>query len=105
MKNEQDLTPLQKARIKRREMQESGTLHPDVVTICGKSHELKKLPVYRRAYFERLAKVGTAPSVAIRLKCYECSGYSTAEAKRCRDRDCALFVLRHNREKQKQAPK
>ena len=80
----------------------AGLDHPDTVEIAGRVYDLRKMPTQRRAYFERLARITTAPTAAIRLKCYECSGYNAIEAGACNCRDCALWVLRHNRDARKQ---
>ena len=76
---------------------------PDRVTAGGREYDLTKEPEYRRTYLERLAKIGTAPLKAVRLHCFECSGYSALEAKQCSDRSCALWVLLDNRKRRKAA--
>lgn len=76
---------------------------PDRVTAGGREYDLTKEPEYRRTYLERLAKIGTAPLKAVRLHCFECSGYSVLGAKLCSNRDCALWVLLDNRKRRKAA--
>lgn len=34
------------------------------------------------------------PMRAIRLKCYDCSGWNWAEVEKCQHRDCVLWGLR-----------
>ena len=80
----------------------AGLDHPDTVEIAGRVYDLRKMPTQRRVYFERLARITTAPMAAVRLKCFECSGFSAIEAGVCNCRDCALWVLRHNRDARKQ---
>lgn len=80
----------------------AGLDHPDTVEIAGRVYDLRKMPTQRRVYFERLARITTAPTAAIRLKCYECSGYSVQEARACNCRECALWVLQHHRAARKQ---
>lgn len=80
----------------------AGLDHPDTVEIAGRVYDLRPMPGYRRAYFERLARIKTAPMAAVLLKCFECSGYSASESRGCNCRDCALWVLRHHRAARKQ---
>ena len=70
---------------------------PDTLTICGRRFDLRRMPDYRRNYLDRLARLKTAAGAAIRLKCFECSGYSAQEANKCQNIECALYVLRRNR--------
>ena len=74
---------------------------PDRVTAGGREYDLTKEPEYRRVYLERLSRVGTSMMKAIRLHCFECSGYSALEAKQCSNRGCALWVLLDNRKRRK----
>lgn len=76
---------------------------PDRVTAGGREYDLAKEPEYRRTYLERLSRVGTSMMKAIRLHCFECSGYNVLEAKLCPNRDCALWVLLDNRKRRKAA--
>ena len=90
------------SQMKRAALRAAGLDHPDTVEIAGRVYDLRKMPTQRRASSERLARITTAPTAAIRLKCYECSGYNAIEAGACNCRDCALWVLRHNRDARKQ---
>lgn len=93
---------LKAGRAKQAALRAAGLDHPDTVEIAGKVYDLRKMPSGRRVYFERLARIMTAPMAAVRLKCFECSGFSAIEAGVCNCRDCALWVLRHNRDARKQ---
>ncbi len=90
------------SQMKRASLRAAGLDHPDTVEIAGRVYDLRKMPTQRRVYFERLARITTAPTAAIRLKCYECSGYSVQEARACNCRECALWVLQHHRAARKQ---
>ncbi len=93
---------LKAGRAKQAALRAAGLDHPDTVEIAGRVYDLRKMPKQRRVYFERLARITTAPTAAIRLKCYECSGYSVQEARACNCRECALWVLQHHRAARKQ---
>jgi len=41
-------------------------------------------------------KVAT-PLKAIRLKCYDCSGWNWGEVKKCEHQDCSLFPYRNGK--------
>lgn len=75
----------------------------DTLTIHGRVYDLRNEPNYRRAYLERLSRVGNSMMKAIRLKCFECSGFNSLESSACECRDCALWVLRENRKLRKAA--
>ena len=68
------------------------------MTIAGKTWDTSREPKYRSAFLESLTRIGTAPMKAIRLYCYQCSGYSHAEVRACECRDCPLFVLKMEQE-------
>lgn len=55
---------------------------------------LQTCPRELRPKFERLAEKAAAGSLAAmaKLKCVECSGWSTREARRCEIRGCALWL-------------
>ncbi|WP_276741370.1 hypothetical protein [Victivallis vadensis] len=93
---------LKAANAKRAALRAAGLDHPDTVEIADRVYDLRPMPGYRRAYFERLARIKTAPMAAVMLKCFECSGYSASESRGCNCRDCALWVLRHHRAARKQ---
>ena len=90
------------ARAKRAALRAAGLDHPDTVEMAGRVYDLRTMPDYRRVYFERLARIKTAPMAAVLLKCFECSGYSAPESRGCNCRDCALWGLRHHRAARKQ---
>ena len=69
--------------------------------IGGKTWDLTREPAYRKNFLESISRIGTAPMKAVRLYCYQCSGYSHAEVRACECRDCPLFVLKWNRNKRK----
>lgn len=56
---------------------------------------------YRRELLKRLSNIGTSPTRAIKVFCWQCSGFSHAEVRACECRDCPLFVLKWNRNKRK----
>lgn len=85
------------ANAKRAAIRAASLDHPDTVEIAGRVYGLRKMPKQRRVYFGRLAQITIAPAAAVRLKCYECSGYSVQEARACNCRECALGVLQHHR--------
>lgn len=88
---------LKAGRVKQAALRAAGLDHPDTVEIAGRVYDLRTMPDYRRMYFERLARIKTAPMAAVMLKCFECSGYSAPESRGCNCRDSALWVLRHHR--------
>ena len=54
---------------------------------------------YQQNYTAKLMSIGKSFIKAIKAHCYQCSGYSMYEAKKCTNKNCALFVLKSNRAK------
>lgn len=52
---------------------------------------------YFLRYALRLLRIGCSPMKAIKLKCFECSGYFAQVANSCNCRTCALWILLRNR--------
>jgi hypothetical protein len=53
---------------------------------------------YKERYEKLLEEIGTSFSKAIKAHCFQCSGYDYKEAKLCENKNCALYVLRKNKE-------
>ena len=90
------------AHANRAALRAAGLDHPDTVEITDRVYDLRTMPDCRRVYFERLARIKSAPLAAVMLKCFECSGYSASESRGCNCRNYALWVLRRNRTVRKQ---
>lgn len=55
---------------------------------------LKTVPEMRRPLIERaLTGKARSPREAIKAKCFDCSGYSTTEAKNCKVWSCPLYPI------------
>lgn len=71
--NIDNLTPLQKAHLRQKELREAGVLN--------------RTPVEKFIDRPRLGR-------AVKMFCYECNGYSRAQANTCPDQSCPLWLFR-----------
>ena len=70
---------------------------PTVVEVAGKTIELSGMPTYLKRFYEGMSKIGNSYAQAVKLHCYQCSGYSALEANRCTNTDCPLWIVINNR--------
>ena len=75
--NQENLTPLQKAQLKQKEMRQAGLL-------------TTRSPLEKFVTNPRLGR-------AVKFFCYECNGYSRSAANNCENKDCALWLFRKGR--------
>lgn len=78
-------------------------MNEKILVIAGETYDLNKEPEYQHLFFKRLDVIGTSPTRAIRLMCFQCSGYNAQEANICRNKKCPLYVLKWNRKNRKNA--
>ena len=72
---------------------------PTVVEVAGKKIELSGMPTYLKKFYKGMSEIGNSYAQAVKLHCYQCSGYSTLEAHRCTNTDCPLWIVINNRRK------
>ena len=53
---------------------------------------------YKEKYEKMLNEIGCQPMKAIKAHCFQCSGYDYKEARECQNKNCALYILRKNKE-------
>ena len=72
---------------------------PTVVEVAGKKIELSGMPTYLKKFYKGMSEIGNSYAQAVKLHCYQCSGYSTLEAHWCTNTDCPLWIVINNRRK------
>jgi hypothetical protein len=50
-------------------------------------------------------RFGVQPMKAIAAHCFQCSGYNYRIARECTNSNCALYILKQNRKKNKEVEK
>lgn len=78
-------------------------MNEKILVIAGETYDLNKEPEYQHPFYKRLDVIGTSPTRAMRLMCFQCSGYNAQEAKNCQTKNCPLYVLKWNKKNRKNA--